>query len=343
METEKIEKRFSRVIKSKHIHESVLFVENTKGDFSYAKDYGGKSIDTPLLMASITKLFTTTCVLKLLEQSKVSLDDKIVNYFDKPILSELHIYKGHDYTSQLTISHLLYQTSGLPDAYVEGKGSLSKRILSEDIQISFDNMVMLTKKLKPHFSPNTGNKAHYADINFDMLGKIIETVTKSSLEEVFESLIFKPLGLVNTYLPSSGHDSIPSIYYKDTVLSRPKFVNSCKASGGAISTAREMMTFIKAFFGGRLFNKTILDQLDKYNKLQFSMFPIQYSGGYMRVPLHGIGTLFMGKGEIVGHAGSTGSFAFYYPHRDLFFVGDVNQIASHLSVRMPMQLALALK
>jgi D-alanyl-D-alanine carboxypeptidase len=343
METEKIDRRFSRVIKSKHIHESVLLIENTKGDFSYAKDYGGKSIDTPLLMASITKLFTTTCILKLLEQGKVSLDDKVIDYFDKHTLSKLHVYKGQEYTSQLTIAHLLYQTSGLPDAYEEGKDSLKKRIISEDAQLTFDDMLKMTKQMKAHFSPNTGNKAHYADINFDILGEVIETVTNSPLEEVFESLIYKPLGLVKTYLPNGEHDIIPSIYYKDTVLSRPKFVKSCRASGGAISTAREMMIFIKAFFGGKLFNKNIFHQLEKYKKLQVTMYPIQYGGGYMRIPLHGLGTLFMGKGDLVGHAGSTGSFAFYYPRKDLFFVGDVNQSAKPLSVRLPMQLALAVK
>src|SRR5699024_1617637 len=100
----------------------------------------------------------------------------------------------------------------------------------------------------------------------------------------------------------------------------------------------------KAFFAGTLFNKRIFQTLSTSYKLQFSMFPIHYGAGYMRVPLGGIGTLFMGKEELVGHAGSSGSLAFYYPRRDLFFVGDLNQIAHPaLPIRLAMQLALAVK
>lgn len=63
----------------------------------------------------------------------------------------------------------------------------------------------------------------------------------------------------------------------------------------------------------------------------------------MCIPLGGLGNLFMGKGELVGHGGSTGSFAFYYPEKDVFFVGDVNQMAKPIGIRLAMQLAMALK
>lgn len=72
-------------------------------------------------MASITKLFTTTCILILLEQGKLSLNNKISEYFDENIIKGIHIYNGKDYSFELTISDLLFQTSGLPDVYLEGK------------------------------------------------------------------------------------------------------------------------------------------------------------------------------------------------------------------------------
>ena len=72
--------------------------------------------------------------------------------------------------------------------------------------------------------------------------------------------------------------------------------------------------------------------------------PIHYGAGYMRIPLDGLATLFMGKGELIGHSGSTGSFAFYYPESDLFFVGDVNQMEKPaLPVRLVMRLAMSIK
>ncbi|WP_339254252.1 serine hydrolase domain-containing protein [Sporosarcina sp. FSL W8-0480] len=344
MVTKKYDEIFSRVVKSKQIHESVLFIQNTNGDFSYKNEYGGKSIDSPLLMASITKLFTTTCILQLVEIGKLSLDDKVISFFDNGKLSGLHLYKGQDYTEKLTIAHLLFQTSGLPDVSEEGKNNLRKRVLREDMSVMFDELVELTKEMKPHFAPNTLNRSHYADINFDILGRIIESVTNSPLEDVFTTFIFEPLGLEKTYLPIDEDDFIPTIYFKNNAISRPNYIKSCRASGGAITTAREMMVFIKAFFGGELFDKEVFHQLENYRKLQITFFPIQYGGGYMRILLGGFSMFFMGKGELIGHSGSTGSFAFYYPEKDLFFVGDVNQTANPATaIRVAIRLAVSSK
>ena len=63
----KIETVFTKATCSKQIHEAVLLVENLKGDFSVNFGYGGKSIDSPLLMASVTKLFTTAWIWKKVE------------------------------------------------------------------------------------------------------------------------------------------------------------------------------------------------------------------------------------------------------------------------------------
>lgn len=344
MVTKKYDQIFGQVVKSKQIQKSVLFIQNRNGDFSYENEYGGKSIDAPLLMASITKLFTTTCILLLLEQGKLALDDKVTRFFDHGKLSGLHVYKGQEYTPELTIAHLLFQTSGLPDVSEEGKNNLRKLVLQEDMNITIDELITLTKKMKPHFAPDTLNKSHYADINFDILGLIIESITNSSLNEVFKKFIFKPLGLEKTYLPIDDDDFIPNVYYKNKTLSLPKYLKSCPASGGAISTAREMMVFIKAFFGGDLFNKEVFRQLEKYKKLQMTLYPIQYGGGYMRIPLGGFTMFFTGKGELIGHSGSTGSFAFYYPEKDLFFVGDINQSANPATaVRLAIRLAVSSK
>ncbi|PIC62985.1 hypothetical protein CSV79_14270 [Sporosarcina sp. P13] len=346
METQKqkFKKVFEKITKNKQVYESVLLIENFSGDFSYHLGYGGKTIDTPILMASITKLFTSTCILMLREQGKLSLDDKIAKYFDEETLRSLHIYKGQEYSMDLTLSHLLFHTSGLPDAIEEGSNKAKKRAIYKDRQICIDETIMKTKQLKPHFAPGIGKRAHYANINFDILGKIIEIVTDSTLEDVYKQFIFDPLGLKNTYLPINEGDYVPNVYYKDTSFYLPKTVRSIPASGGCISTARELMIFIKAFLGGRLCNKTVFHELEINNKLQASMFPIQYGAGYMKISLGGLVTLFMGKGELLGHSGSTGSFAFYYPESDLFFVGDVNQMAQPaLPVRLAMRLAMSVR
>lgn len=134
----KFEKIFDRFTDSKQIHEAVLLIEYLSGNLSFSKGYGGKDINSPLLMASITKLFTTTCILILLEQGKLSLKNKITGYFDNLELDGIHVYKGNEYTSDLTIGDLLFQTSGLPDVYEEGKNSIKNLAINEDFYMTFD-------------------------------------------------------------------------------------------------------------------------------------------------------------------------------------------------------------
>ncbi|MFC0015732.1 MULTISPECIES: serine hydrolase [Allobacillus] len=342
IETVYIDKVFHKMTKSKDVHEGILMVEESKDNQSHFLVYGGKGMDSQIILASITKLFTTACILKLNEQGKLSLNDRLTKYFNQEVLQGLHTYKGQDHTPNLTIAHLLFQTSGLPDAYEEKSVNLKKQVIHKDFYLSFDELLATTKQMKPHFLPEPVGKAYYADINFDLLGRIIEKVCQSSLEEAFKRLVYDPLNLKQTYIPQKESDSIPPIYFKQTKLHRPNYVMSCGASGGVVSTTRELMEFIKAFFQGRLFDKEVFQQLSSYNKLQASMYPIQYGGGYMRVPLEGLPTLFKGKGELLGHSGSTGSFAFYYPEKEIYIVGDLNQSSNPaLPIRMAMRVAIS--
>jgi len=326
------------MVASSLIHECVCLIENTAGDISWYKGYGGKELGSPLLMASITKLLTTTCIIKLLEDGKLQLEDKVVKYIDSDIMKDIHILKGVDYSFDITISDLLFQKSGLPDWFLDGNNNYARRAIEEDFSFSFDEIVQATKRLKPIFPPNTPNKAYYSDINFDLLGKIIESITAMPLHEVYKDFIFDPLQLKNTYLAVKDNEYIPPLYYKKHRLERHKFIKSNGASGGVTTNARELMIFLKAFWSGKLFNSNIFDTLATYNRLQLSFYPICYAGGYMRIEA---GYPFMPKIELVGHSGSTGSFAFYVPEKDLFLVGDVNQFAKpSLPIRLVMKLAM---
>ena len=337
-----VEKAFNNATRSKQIHEAILFVENLKGNFSLNFGYGGKNIHSPLLMASITKLFTTACILNLQEQKKLSLDNYVADYFDKTVMNGLHIYKGEDYSHKLTLSDLLFQTSGLPDWFEEG--GVKMLIGQKDFRITFKEMLANIKALSPRFAPRSSNKSFYSDINFDLLGEIIEKVAQTPLEKAYQDYIFNPLGLTKTYLPTNDNDFIPNIYYKNESLHRPNLIISCRASGGGITTAQELMQFLKAFFNGSLFPQSIFQKLSIYRKLQLTMIPIHYGGGYMQIPMNTANTLFIGKGELIGHSGTTGSFAFHYPHKDLYFVGDLNQMANpSLPIRLVMKLAMTIK
>ena len=224
MQTKSYENLFDKYIQEKNIYESVVLVEREPGETVFSNAYGGKDIDSPIIAASITKMFTAACVFILVQQGFITLHDSLLNFYEPAYLKGLHFYKGKDYSYDLKISDLLYQTSGLADIYEEGRNSIKKQVIISDTCITFD--------------------------------------------------------------------------------------------------------------------KKILD-MKQYRKLQLSMFPIYYGSGYMRIKMGGFSTSFLGQGDLIGHSGSTGSFAFYYPNKELFFVGDFNQMKyPALPIRFVMQLAM---
>lgn len=339
----KLEKIFDEKTKNKSIYEAIIFIESGDTSFSWSRSYGDAAIDKPLIMASTSKLFTTTSIFKLLEQGKLSLHDKVCTYIDSDLLKGLHIYKGHDYSLELTIKDLLSQTSGLPCIFEDFSSPLKNSYIERDYLFSFEDLLSNTKKLKPHFVPGTKNRAHYADINFELLGRIIERITGLSLEEAYTLFIYEPLDLKNTYLIKDGSTPIPAIYYKDKAVLRPQFLSCCGASGGALSTAREMMVFIKAFFNGKLFPKSYIDDITTFNNLQLMMHPIHYGLGFMQLKMPRIMNPFGSSIHFLGHSGVTGSFAFYIPEKNIYMVGNTNQVSDPgIPIRLMAQMALCL-
>ena len=175
-------------------------------------------------------------------------------------------------------------------------------------------------------------------MNFDLLGEVIEKVSGESLSWAYAHYILQPLGLSQTYLPEKAEDQVPETYLQGERIHRPQFIRSTKASGGLVSTAKELRIFLQAFFQGTLFPKKHL--LGERRPLQLSFYPILYSQGFMCVPVK---KPFGERVTLLGHMGSTGSFAFYCPEKDRYLVGDFPQLdAPSFALRQIMRLVVKL-
>jgi len=290
---------------------------------------GNLSIDQPYFIASTTKLFTTAIILKLRAEGKLNLEDKISMYIDNSILSGLHLYKGKDYSQELTIKHLLSHTSGLPD-YFQGKGASGKSLENEvtagnDQFWTFEQAIERTKKMTPLFAPGTKGKANYSDANFQLLGKIIENITHESYAENCNEFIIHPLGLTKTYLYQDSTDKTPkALYYKSNELNIPKAMVSFGSDGGIVSTSNDMLIFVEAFFTGKLFPLSYIEELQEWNKI---FFPMRSGIG---IHLFKLPWFFNPTGAVpnfIGHSGLSGALAYYSPKENIFIVGTVNQVA----------------
>lgn len=304
---------------------------------------GNLAIDQPYFIASTTKLFTTAIILKLREDGKLTLEDKISKYMDASILSGLHVYKGKDYSQELTIKHLLSHTSGLPD-YFQDKGTSGKSLEDElmagnDQYWTVEEAVERSKKMSPLFAPGTKGKAKYSDVNFQLLGKIIETISGKLYAENCQELIIQPLGLTKTYLYQDATDETPkTMYYKDREMKIPKAMTSFGADGGIVSVSSDMLVFIEAFFTGKLFPLAYIDELQMWNRI----FPPMRAG--IGIHLFKLPWLFNPTGAVpyfIGHSGLSGALAYYTPKENIYITGTVNQLAyNDLSFRTMISLTL---
>lgn len=321
---EKLDFIFNRTVDNKKVFDMTINIESADGKFSYKNSAGIMKENSPFAIASITKMFTAAVIFNLRDSGQLSLNDTIDIFFDASEIDKLHMYKGIDYTRMITVGQLLSQTSGLPDYYTEkiGNGkSYEEELLKEDAAITFAEILERSKKLEAHFINGSVGKAYYSDLNFDLLGRIAEKVSGEKLEILYDNYIIKPLTLESTYL-SQTDSSFAPIYMGKEKVNRPIYLSSAGASGGIISDTSDLMKFLKAFFNGKLFSPSNIANVN-WNKIQF--FPLEYGMGMMRVKMSRLMSPFFPAPEILGHSGSTGSFAFYCPSKQIFIVGTLNQ------------------
>jgi len=276
-------------------------------------------------IASVTKLYVTAIIMSLIEEQKLCLDDKITKYLPSNYFENIHILKGVDYSNDITIKHLVSNTSGLPDYF--NHSAFSSLLQGNDDSWNIEKSISNIKTIKPNFIPGKKGKAAYSDTNYQLLGKIIEIVTGKNIHKVFEQYIFDKLGLSNTYVYHNISDNEPvAFYYKTKKLWLPKYIASISCEGGIVSTAHEVMIFLKEFFNGRFFPKEKIESLKKWNLLVPPPGLFYYGVGLEKFPVPRIITFPKQINEIIGFWGQTGSFAWYNSDTDLYFSGTTNQV-----------------
>ncbi|MFA9556665.1 serine hydrolase domain-containing protein [Evansella sp. AB-rgal1] len=318
-----------KMVKNKHVYGAVLCVEKGDGSLSFVSGGGNIKAGDRYFIASVTKLYITAVMLMLREQKRLNFEDNIYRYFPEKLIHGIHILDGVDYTKEITIAHLLSNTSGIPDYFYYHKknGEAATDLLQgNDEPWPLEKAIESAKGIKPKFKPGQKGKVHYSDTNYQLLGAIIEKITGKWIGDVFKDYIFDPLNLKDTYVYQDINDTKPvPIFFKTNEVHAPNYMASVSAEGGIISTAQEVMVFLKAFFTGFFFPVEVLEEL----KVNWNMiyFPGQffYGLGLEKLWTPRFLSPFKPIGEVLGFWGQTGAFAFYNPDTDLYFTGTVNQ------------------
>jgi len=306
-----------------HSNSVLLRVESGDGSFTFEGSAGHGTPQSQYFIASITKMFTASVIMQLVDEGRIALDDPITRTLDHLPLGGIHIYKGTDYSRRLTIRQLLHQTSGLADYFANGLDADFKA--GRDRFYSVEDVLEIVRGMTPSAAPDSG-RSHYSDTNYQLLGALIEQATGQPLAEAFKTRLFDPLGMAETYL--YDHTAPPTVepipfYSKDAPIFVPQAMSSERGTGGAVSTMADSILFLRAYFRGALFDKGHFPQMMAWNRM---FFPMQYGYGLWRFQLPRWLTLFRKIPEFIGHAGVNGAMAFYNPDKDLFIAGTLNQI-----------------
>jgi CubicO group peptidase (beta-lactamase class C family) len=316
----------SNAVSKKYIFGAVFYISSDDNSIDLISASGNFEEDSQYYIASINKFFISAIILKLYTEKKLDLQDKISKYLPKEVIKGLHTYKGRDHSDSLTIAHLMSLTSGLPcylmDKQANGKIAMMELEAGIDQAWPIDRVIKEVKRMKTHFPPGVEGKAKYADTNHQILSLILENVTGEPVNIALENL-FRELKMSRTYVCEDLNDKdfVP-IRYKSKEIHIPLFLNSTQ--NDIISTARDQMTFLKAFFSGYFFPKKRLHELGKWNNI---FFPFKYGMGIQKFHMPRMLSPFHPVPEMIGHCGSTGSVAFCVPDTSLYITGTVNQQA----------------
>ncbi|MCD8509363.1 MAG: beta-lactamase family protein [Bacillus sp. (in: Bacteria)] len=353
-QNQRLDELLEQLMGMKGVKHALMAVEKRDGSFSWKGAKGianpdgiPMEVDTPFWIASITKLYTASCILKLHETGRLSIDDLVMDYLPDSLLRGVHVISGDDYYDQLTIRHLLSHSSGIPD-YLEVKPKGEKTIIDkalegEDMAWSLEDSLEIIRKVnKPLFPPqnvsNSKYRIRYSDTNFQMLIAIIETVTNKTIDEVFREMLFQPLNLVNTFHPGSEPlepiGPVATVWIEDTPFdNKPQ---AMRAFGDLNSTAQDLIKFMRALMNGEVFDKPETLQLMRGNWQTFGFglsllapgWPIQYGLGMMRFQMPRLLAPFRPMPDVIGHTGAVGSWLFYCEKLDVIVTGTVSQVTA---------------
>jgi D-alanyl-D-alanine carboxypeptidase len=206
--------------------------------------------DTKFRIGSITKQFTATGILQLVEAGKLSVDDPVSKYYpDAP--------PGWN---SITIRHLLTHTSGIPSFtgiphFFEGQARLDR---------TPEEIIKLTQDKPLEFAP--GSKYSYDNTGYVILGYIIERLSGERYADYVQHHIFDPLGM-----KSSGYDVSETIIPKRAAgYSRDKdqyinarFISMTEpyAAGALYATVGDMLAWDQALYTTKILTPASLQAM----------------------------------------------------------------------------------
>jgi len=223
------------------IYENYMGFANRSTDVSITKD-------TPLHIASVSKVLTSTAILMLVDTKRLSLNQKvntIITNFPYP---------------DVTIQTLLNHRSGMKNysyfTYENNNWDKKLTLTNEDIvKVMVDKQIPLESKTDTRFS--------YCNTNYAMLALIIEKITGLKYPEAMKEMIFNPLKMTNTFVfnITKDKDIIAPSYKGNNVEIGIDYLDGIYGDKNIYSTPRDLLKFDKARYSPFFLNPELLKKV----------------------------------------------------------------------------------
>jgi CubicO group peptidase (beta-lactamase class C family) len=279
-----------------------------------AKYYGYSNIEkkekvtnkTQYPIASITKTFTSTAILQLKQNGKLSIDDPVKKYLS-----------NFPYPN-ISIRHLLNNTSGLTQYYTMFDSIIRAQ---PDRIISNQDIIPALSSSKVSLSFDPGTKWEYNNVNFCLAALIIEKVSGLTYSNYLDKYIFKPAKMSNSFVPKNRKiktkNQVELYNYPNTYSTNRINIDSLKSpflidtksnfygNGGIVSTTDDLFKYQKALFANQLLGKKEIEEALTATKLNDNkMVSFNLEG---KEASYGLGWFLFtneSEGKVVFHDGS---------------------------------------
>jgi D-alanyl-D-alanine carboxypeptidase len=259
--------------------------------------------DQVFSVASVTKMLTAATVLKLRDEGRLSLDDRLAAW--------LPDFPG---AGDITLRQLLHHSSGVSNRITNPIPGFSRRDLATA------DLVAEIAKRPADFPP--GTRWAYSNAGYILLGAVIEKVTGQPWHAAVEAQVVAPLGLKHTRYGADGPLIAGRVagYTRDpatrAVLNAPYInLSGPAAAGGFLSTADDLRLWMRALAGGRLL---------KPESVREMFAPGPDLPGETPQARYGLGVYLW---SVRGHTGEINGFTSvvgYLPGKDITVVGLFN-------------------
>ncbi|PAE23761.1 MULTISPECIES: serine hydrolase [Bacillaceae] len=261
-----IDKKLRSVINNVGFSGVVLMKEKENNLLQLAEGYADRANETPnnpgtrFGIASGCKIFTAVGICQLVEKGILSFETRLNDVLE-------NVFPFFDET--ITIHHLLTHSSGVPDYFDESVMDDFEELWKERPMYLLNHLrdfLPMFQNKKMMFKP--GEKFHYNNAGYILLGLIIEKMTGLSFQDYIQSHIFEPCGMKNS--DYFRFDSLPentAIGYIDNeedgtwrtnIYSLPVRGGS---DGGAYVTAQDMILFWEALCTSKLISEEYTEKL----------------------------------------------------------------------------------